>query len=183
MTHSITKHLIFFGFILMDIAVFSQTVDQNIQQSAEDSVKYVVPNQSIADIKMLTPPEGFVVSDRFNGYVHTRMATAIMMTMIENTSYVMIEKGMTPEFFASNQLVLIEKKDFLSDHGVKGIIYKATFVLSGRDFVRYFVYAGDLNRTLWVAVTYPKMGEELIDSEILKSIQSITFNPTTNEQK
>ncbi len=180
MINSALKHICIVGIFLLDFALFAQ----NEQHTAnEDSLKVVVPEQSLADIHMLTPPEGFEVSDRFNGYIYTKMASAIMMTMIENTTYLMIEQGMTPEFFAANQLLLIDKRSFQSDYGVKGIIYKATFVLSGKDFVRYFVYAGDLNRTLWLAITYPKMGEELLDSEILKSIQSITFNPTTNEQK
>ena len=44
------------------------------------------------------------------------------------------------------------------------------------------VYVGDLNQTLWLAVTYPKMGEELVEGEILKCIQTINLNAVSDEK-
>ena len=71
----------------------------------------------------------------------------------------------------------ISKEKFVSDHGVKGIQYKFWFELEGNKYVRYMVYAGDLSTTLWLNITYPKMLEELVEMEILKSIKTITLNP------
>ena len=163
--------------------LYAQTDTLNGPQQNADSTKVIVPKQVQADIKMITPPEGFVVSDRFNGYIHYQAGAAIIMSMLENTNFINIEKGMTDDFFRLNQLVLIEKRNFESNNGNKGLIYKSTFVLNGKDFVRYFVYAGDLNRTLWLAITYPKAAEILVDSEILKSIQSINLKPSSDDHK
>ncbi len=126
---------------------------------------------------MLVPPTGFVVSDRFNGYIHYQAGAAIIMSMIENTNFLNIEKGMTDEFFKANQLTLIEKRNLETNIGTKGLVYKFSFVLKEKIYIRYFVYAGDLNNTLWLAITYPRDLETLVDSEILKSIQTININP------
>jgi hypothetical protein len=177
-------HKVFYISVLcLNSLVYAQTDSIKSHQSIDDSAEVVIPKQVLADVSMITPPEGFVVSDRFNGYIHYQAGAAIIMSMLENTNFINIEKGMTEDFFRSNQLVLIEKRNFEADNGTKGLIYKSTFVLSGKDYVRYFVYAGDLNRTLWLAITYPKAVETLVDSEILKSIQSINLKPVSNEHK
>lgn len=135
-----------------------------------------MPKQSPANLKMIVAPAGFVVSDRFNGYIHYQAGAAIIMSMIENSNFLNIEKGMTDEFFKTNHLNLLEKRNFESDFGTKGIIYKCSFVLKEKEHIRYFVYAGDLNRTLWLAITFPKDVEALVDGEILKCIQTININ-------
>jgi len=171
----LNKPIILVLFILCHINADGQK--DTLNSNHQDSIIVVVPKQGPANLKMITPPEGFVVSDKFNGYIHYQTSAAIVMTMIENANFLNIEKGMTEEFFKKNQLVFLEKKDLVSDNGTKGIIYKFSFVLSGREFIRYFVYAGDMNKTLWLAITYPKHLESLVDAAILTCAQTINLNP------
>lgn len=148
----------------------------------KEELKYVEPTSSPASLKMITPPEGFEPTDRFNGYIHYKTGSAIIMTLIEDATYLGLAKGMTPEFFEQNKLTLISERKVLTDNGTKGVDYKFSFVLQDIDFIRHMVYVGDLNQTLWLAVTYPKMGEELVEGEILKCIQTINLNPKRDEE-
>ena len=99
------------------------------------------------------------------------------MTQINNANYLKIAEGMDDSFYAKNNLNFISKESFTSENGVKGISYKFWFELKGDRFVRYMVYAGDLSTTLWLNITYPEMLQELVEMEILKSINTINLNP------
>jgi len=80
---------------------------------------------------------------------------------------------MTPEFFTMNGLTLVEEKEFTSDYNVSGRYYKADFIIDKLPHVRYMIFSGDINNTLWLNITYPQMFEPLIEKEISGIIQSI----------
>ncbi|PHR22786.1 MAG: hypothetical protein COA38_17735 [Fluviicola sp.] len=148
---------------------------------SEDSLIVIKPEEKIADLRLIIPPEGFESTERFNGYLHTMAGSGIIMTMIDNVNYIKLDEAMTEEFFASEKLTFIKKESFTSDNGISGIHYKSTFNSEGKLFIRYLVFAGDLNKTLWLNITYPFEMNGLLEAEILKSIQSITLNPTRDE--
>jgi hypothetical protein len=131
---------------------------------------------------LITPPEGFEPTDLFNGYMHSQASSGIIMTMIENANYIKLSEGMTEEFFRKNDLEFISKKDFVSDNGINGVQYKFSFVTSEIPFIRYMVYAGDLNNTLWLNITYPAKLEGLVEGEILNAIQSIKLKVEQDER-
>ena len=148
----------------------------------EKAILYVEPEVVQAELSMLTPPEGFVVSESFNGYIHYQASSAIIMTLVKDASYLNIAKGMTEEFFEKNKLTKISDSKVETDNGTKGISYKFSFELSGQEFIRYMVYVGDLNQTLWLNITYPKHVEELVEGEILRSIQTVNLKPNRDEE-
>lgn len=170
------------GLFLLLIAPITLAQSDTLQGGQSDSLKVVVPEQKSADLNLITPPEGFEVTDKFNGYLHLQASTAIIMTMIENANYINLERGMTEEFFAEKHMTLLKKEEFTSDYGFPGLIYKCSFVLQEMDFIRYFVYAGDLNRTLWLNITYPVKMEGLVEGEVMKAIRSINLNPVKDEE-
>lgn len=143
---------------------------------------FVEPHTINADLSLIQPPEGFVVSEAFNGYIHYQMATAIIMTMIENANYVNIEKGMTQSFYDEKGLTFISKEKITTTSGLKGLSYKLSFTLKETEFIRYMVYVGDLNNTLWLNITYPKMADELLTDVIMKVIQSAQLTPRKDEE-
>lgn len=149
--------------------------------STSSSILYKEPESFPANLSLLTPPEGFVVSDQFNGYIHYQVGAAIIMTLIKNISYLQLSGGMTEDFYKENQLTKLSESPVLTKNGTKGIMYKFYFNLQNTDFIRYMVYVGDLNQTLWLNITYPKLVDELMEPELLKSIQTINFN-TTDEK-
>lgn len=148
----------------------------------EDSTSYVVPTQINVDTRVMVPPPCFESSKDFNGYICISNGSAIMMQMIENISYLQATKGMTDEFFRTNGFTFISVIDLRSDHGLKGKVYKLSYVHKDQEYVRYMVFGGDLTRTLWLNITYPKVVEELMELEVLKSLQTLTLNPADNEK-
>lgn len=160
------------------LLIFVCTV-QSFVQAQDDSVStealYKEPESYPVNLSVLTPPEGFVVSDQFNGYIHYQAGAAIIMTLVKNVSYLHVAKGMTDDFYRENQLTKLNERAIVTDNGTKGIIYKFSFRLQETDFIRYMVYAGGLNETLWLSITYPKMVDELMEPEIIKSIQTINL--------
>lgn len=146
-------------------------------QNYEDSVKYSQPEMVQASLDLIVPPKSFVVSEAFNGYISYENSTAIIMTQLNNANYLKIAEGMNDAFYKANNLKFISKESFTSDNGIKGVMFKLWFELKGDKYVRYMVYAGDLEKTLWLNITYPEMLEELIELEILKSVKSIKLNP------
>ncbi len=151
--------------------------------SKEDSTKYLIPQTENADLKLIVPPAGFEVSTLFNGYIYLQGSSSIIMTLIEDVNYLKICEGMTEEFYKTNRLSYISDSKFTSVAGVKGRMYKFSFKFENDEFIRYMVYAGDLKRTLWLNITYPIKFEELIEGEIIKSINSINLKPSTDEKK
>ncbi len=143
---------------------------------------YVTPKTSLAELSLIVPPKGFVVSEDFNGYINYQMGAAIIMTLIEGTNYINISKGMTDEFYKANQLNFISQEKVETKSGLKGLSYKLYFTLQDTDFIRYMIYVGDLNNVLWLNVTYPKMGDELLSPEIDNIIQSAQLIPRQDEK-
>lgn len=172
--------LVIFLFFVTNLV--AQNNNTAAEVSNDDTLRYLVPKQAIADLSLLTPPSGFVVSDAFNGYICYPVSSAIIMTMIENTTYNILSDGMTEEFFAKNNLTYISDSKFLSENKISGKYFKLSFQLEGDEYIRYVVFAGNLEKTLWLNITYPKKVEDLVENEILKSIQSITLTPVQNEK-
>lgn len=170
--------ILFILVIISPLAAFSQ----KDTLSQREEVKYVEPEVITADLSMITPPEGFEKTDQFNGYIHFKSGSAIIMTLIKDATYLTISKGMTEEFFQENKLVFISERKVVTDNGTKGLDYKFSFVVQDVEFIRHMVYVGDLNQTLWLAMTYPKMAEELVEGEMLKTIQTINLNPTRDDK-
>jgi hypothetical protein len=159
--------------------VYAQAQEDTTYQ---DSARIVVPEQHDATLDYLTPPEGFEVTKKFNGYIHLSAGSAIIMTMIDNVNFIRATENIDDDYFARNQMVFIEKRDVQSDNGISGVLYKSSFVAQDVDYIRYMVFMGDLNKTLWLNITYPTQVEQLIEGEILKSIQTVNFNLDRDEE-
>lgn len=175
-------HHTFFRFLFLFLIACCYTLNVQGQISPakgqNNQTEYPTPVQCPADLRLITVPEGFVESTSFNGYLHLNSATSIVMTSIENINFIRLCAGMTPDFFAANGLTSVEEKDFTSTNNVSGRYYKAYFVLNELPHVRYIVFSGDLNRTLWLNITYPRMFEPIIEKEISGIINSIKSTVT-----
>lgn len=140
-----------------------------------DSAQYVVPSTTPAKLEMYRAPEGFVPGNGFNGYIHALTQTTVVLTMIENGNYVNIQKAMTDEYFRSNNLVKTKEFEITCDSGLKGVGYIAEFTLEGRKMIRHMVFVGNMNKTLWLSVTFPAENNGLVEGELIKSYNSVSF--------
>src|SRR5690606_24924998 len=130
--------------ILLLITFPIMTVHSQESNAAHSESSSKEPETIPAPLSMLTPPEGFVVSDNFNGYIHYQLGSAILLTLIKNISFVVLAEGMTEEFYNENGFRKISESRVVTNNGTKGIAYKLLFVLEGREFIRYIAYIGDL---------------------------------------
>ena len=166
--------------LFIGVSCFAQE-ERTGNDTRKDSLEVVVPTSSHADIKMLVPPVSFEPeTERFNGYFSHTTGAAIVMTMINNVNYLNLAKGMTEEWFANNGFTLLEEKSIVTDSGYKGRSYKCSYVHPENkevEMIRYQVYIGDLQNTLWLSITYSPLMEELLEDEILKSFQTVNLKP------
>ncbi len=172
----------FYAYLLLVVMSCGQVLQLQGQTSPTNSPQIQetssAPMQCPANLKLITVPDGFIESSSFNGYIHLNSATSIVMTSIEHINFIRLCTGMTPEFFTQNGLTLVEERDFTSTNNVSGKYYKSHFVLNEMPHIRYIVFCGDLNRTLWLNITYPKLFEPIIEKEILEILNSIKSTVT-----
>lgn len=145
-----------------------------IQSFAQNTTPVnIEPTQCEAPLELIQVPEGFEATKAFNGYLHLQTATSIVMTEVKNVNYLRLCSGMTPEYFSGNGLTLVKEGEFTSDYQVSGKYYKSKFVLNELPHIRYMVFSGDLNHTLWLSITYPELFEAVIEKELPGIFQSI----------
>ena len=136
----------------------------------------------LADISIIDAPEGFEVSDKINGYVHQSTGTSIVISEIEKVNYINMGKSMSDEYFARNEITLVTKSELRSDYDARGLVYKTTLTSKGIDYTRYFVFTGSTESTIWLSITHPSEYEPLIEGKILKCIQSINLEKSTDDE-
>jgi hypothetical protein len=166
-----------FTFLLVMLSTNAQEVTDTTQAAGD----WVVPSSGDAPLEMLTPPPSFEVSTAFNGYISLKTSSAIIMIEIHDANYISIVDGITDEYLESNQLEFVSRQDFETTYGFGGVNFKLKFIVDDTEFVRYMTFIGDLNTTLWLNTTYPKMLESLVEEEILKSIHSVNLYPKGDE--
>lgn len=169
-------------FIVISMVSFSQE-DTLVLEETRIEPTYVVPESIDVDVSILTPPEGFVSSDAFAGYIHYQTGSAISLTMIDNVNYLKLVEGMNEEFYKANKLVYISDSKITADDGTSGMLYKFSFKIDTNQYVRYMAYLGDLNKTLWLSITYPLMVEELVEQDLIKSVLSTKFKTKREDEE
>jgi len=165
------------AFLTVSFTVFSQ---ENRDTSAAAG-NWIIPSYINAPLEMLTPPPTFEPSTAFNGYISLKTSSAIVMLQINDANYLSIVDGITDEYLAKNQLEFVSREEFETPYGVSGINFKLKFNLEGTEFVRYMTFVGDLENTLWLNTTYPKILEDLVEQEILIAIHSVNLYPKRKE--
>lgn len=171
-----------YGALLLFNPVFGQSDSTQTETVANDSIHYVKPILSLPNVNCVTAPEGFVKSKAFNGYMHYQTSSTILIQYIENATYLQIDQGANEEFFQSNNLTLVTRESFQTNDGVSGVWYKCSFHLNDNDYIRYIVYMGDLNNTLWLNITYPLMVEGMVEELLKTSIETAQFKLAKNEE-
>lgn len=163
------KLLLLFSFV---IAVLSAVVAQAQSNSPANNGN---GGAKPAPLSMLTPPRSFAPSAEFNGYSSEATGASIILLMLDNIVYTTMEAAMTPEVFAQNKVEMLKKIAIETSSGLKGVAFKLSFTVNDITLIRYMVYVGDLEKTLWVNMNYPQINEDLVEDELLKSLNSIAF--------
>ena len=174
---SFSKNLFLLLLLLSGFVSYAQ--EGRNEQGQDDSLVVIVPTSEPADLRMITPPQGFEESTIFNGYLSIYTSTAIQMQMIQNVVYPKLLEGMNEEWASKYSMTKISDTSIVTDSGFKGHVYKYTYYDSEMKYqaIRYVVYIGDLKDTLWLNIVYPESVEELVEDEILKSLKTVNLKP------
>jgi len=74
---------------------------------AQEGIEPQMLASTTADI---TPPEYFEKAEQFYGYIHKGSASTILIQELAGTSYLLIQQGMTPEYFAREGFTYISEE-------------------------------------------------------------------------
>lgn len=150
--------------------VFSAKSQTDTTDSAYD---YVTPEVKTYSVKCITPPDGFELSEKFNGYISKTSSSTILISIIDGINFVNLQQSITPEHWETQKVVEISNEPYTTDSGLSGILYKLSFTVDGIDMFRYMLITGDLTKTLWINATYPAQFEALLSPAILTSFKSV----------
>ena len=158
------KLIIFTWMILQGFYAFSQEDDQLPQ--------VVVPNTQVK----IAPPEHFVLSDQFTGFIHGNTASTILITEMPNTNVVMVMESMEQADLSSQGVTKISEEEVTLNSGDKGTIFLVSFVVDDIPFERMMFFTGDYQNTIKVDVNYPAKFKSLVYDALKASLLTVEFS-------
>ena len=136
---------------------------------------YTQPQKLAKTTADVTPPQYFEAATQFQGYIHTGTSSTILLQELAGTSYLLIKRGMTPDYFAQEGFKYISEEEVVTNTGLKGILYRMGFTVQETEFERLMLFTGDYHRTFWLIANYPTMVSEQMYPEMKKSL--LTLKP------
>ena len=127
------------------------------------------------DVHCLTAPEGFIEYDGFPGYIHPATSSSISIHVVNNKTIVDAEENLNEEYFRSNGLTFISKKELTVNNGDKALLYKVSKINNEELVYQYTIFVGDMNRVLWISASYFSKYEELVEESLVNSLMTTTL--------
>lgn len=167
--------LIFLLFI--SCAVSAQKSDTTVV-NRQDSTNFTELNKTKVldpELDLIVPPVGFDTSIYFHGYVNLKKRSAIVMReVIDHGRDQVMQAANNDNFYQDNNLTFIDKVEFVSDIGTKGVYLKMSFLdKQNVEFTRFMVYSGNDYNTFVLDFVYPTQFD--FEKDVLKCIQSIKY--------
>lgn len=164
--------------LLFTLCLIFLSIGSSIGQLEVDSLKqeaehFIHPSVVNGDLGCIQPPSKFEPSELFNGYIRKDISSTIVISEVKELNYIQIADGYTDVFIESQGMQLLTKETFISDNEVKGTLFKLSFNVKDVEITRYMLFAGTLDKTLWINVSYPTKFEELLDAELKRTLQSL----------
>ena len=146
---------------------------QSQTDTTDSAYDYVTPEVKTYSVKCITAPDGFEISEKFNGYINKTSSSTILVSVIDGINYINLQQSITPEHWKTQKVVEVSNEPFSTDSGLSGILYKLSFTVDGIEMFRYMLITGDLTKTLWINATYPAQFDPLLGPTILNSYKSV----------
>ena len=123
----------------------------------------------------ITPPDHFIPAREFQGYLHPGTSSSILLQEMEGTSFQLIRRGMTPDYFAQEGFRYIGEEEVETVSGMSGVLYRMEFTVQEVQFERLMLFVGDYHRTYWLVGNYPSMIKEQMFEPMKASL--LTLKP------
>lgn len=118
---------------------------------------------------MLTAPSGFVVADRFPGFMSEETGSSLMVSELP-APFAEVTKGFNASGFKKQGMTLLTKEE-MSFEAHKGFLISASQSANGIDFLKWMAAFGDEKTTYMVTASFPKDAAADL-SDILKAAVS-----------
>ena len=138
---------------------------------AQDAGRISVPGSKVSMI----PPEGFTLSNDFQGFIHLASTSAIQVTDRPGVNPISLKFSFTKEVLEPQGITLISQEDVKTNAGVPSTLVLVSFTVEGMDFERYIFITGDHNNMYIINANYPVMTKELIQDEMKKALLTVQF--------
>lgn len=146
-------------------------VESQNEKLVYDANKLVqAPNTNV----FLIPPEHFIEDPSINGFVHSGSATTIQVIEVPGVSYSIIEQSMSKDYIESQNYILHEKVNIVTENGSEAVIYLVRFTSNDLEYERAMFFTGQEN-TIWINVNYPLSIKKLIFPAIEACLKSVQY--------
>ncbi len=120
-------------------------------------------------------PDGFVVSPVFSGIIHKATGSSVLITQVDNISYLMYIDYFNDNYFLENNLILV-RQDTIDLPTERAYVFEATFMLQEQEFTRYYIITGNMNSTVLLILNASDAVAERIYQEFVPVLSSISFD-------
>ncbi len=169
-------------FILCNVLFYLTFVSYSQTADTLNSSKlkpFLIPNTKI----LISPPAHFKFVEKLNGFIHVGSSASITVTSVEGTSFLQVTEGLTPDYFKTQNAMLVSSEDVKTSTGMDGKLYTLSFTATSTDtskkvlqFERMMLFTGDYHNTIWLNASYPAALKKLLYSVLKESLLSVKFN-------
>lgn len=151
--------------------------DSNSYQVLQNPI--LIPHTNV----WISPPKNFKPVKNIRGLIHLATTTSITCTEIKGYHYTQIIEQLTPEYIASQNAILNETEEVITDNGMPGKLFTISFTVLAKDstqkdtpFERVMLFTGDMENTIWLNATYPQSVKRFVAKIVRKSLLSVKLN-------
>lgn len=119
---------------------------------------------------MLTAPSGFVVADRFPGFMSEETGSSLMVSELP-APFEEVTKDFNASGFKKQGMTLLTKEDLLLE-AQKGFLISASQSARGIDFLKWMAVFGDEKTTCIITASFPKEAEADLSDVLKKAVLS-----------
>lgn len=164
---------------------------QEFKEHFKDSNSYLIlqPSTLFPQTNVwISPPKNFKPVESIRGFIHLATTTSITCTEIKGYHYSLLANQLSSEYIASQNAVLNNAEDVVTDNGLNGKLFTISFTVPAKDslhkdtpFERLMLFTGDMERTIWLNATYPQSVKRFVSAIVRKSLLSVKLNNTDKQ--
>lgn len=144
--------------------------------SAQSSNRYLKAERyTFPETKMsIQAPQHFDTTYLYKGLLHKATSSSLVSTKAVDKNPIAFNKGLTKEYFSTQQLVLI-KSEKISTAQWQGVLYYLTFEVKNVKMQRMMLVTGTYNDTYILMANFPDMFSSQLIVPIRESMLTLLF--------